>query len=291
MLKRRRTPLGSLLAGLTLLISFLPGIGEVQAETLYFGPLPMERPEEVIKQFKPMLSFLEQRLGVKTEIRYSGSYAELLERFRTGQIDIAYLGPMPYVSLRDNYPQAEPLVHFVEKEGQAHYTCALFSSGHAIKPGLAKSRFALTQALSTCGYLSVESLLRQRGEKLERHVFSYLGKHDEVVLAVARGEFDFGGAKTSIARSYAHLGIVVLAETPPLPSFALIANTRRMTPERMEQVRKTLIELQPDGRDHALLRSWGRQLRHGAVPASDANYDGVRKLMRQINNIPEESRP
>lgn len=288
MFDRLQNHLRRQLLRLTALACLLPAAALADPDTLYFAPLPMEQPEEVVKQFKPLLSFLERRLDVKIEIRYSSSYAEILERFRTGQIDLAYLGPLPYVSLRENHPQAEPLVHFLEKDGQATYSCALFGSDQRLEKPLRNKTFALTQPLSTCGYLAVDGLLRQRGERLDQQRFRYLDKHDEAVLAVARGDFDFGGAKTSIARNYAHLGIVVLAETPPLPSFALVANSRRLSAERLSQLRQTLVELDPKGRDRSLMSDWGKQLRNGAVSAADSDYDVLRRLRGQAN-IPEKN--
>ena len=269
------------------LASLLPAALPASGETLYFAPLPMEQPEEVIKQVKPLLSYLEQRLGISIEIHYSTSYAEILERFRTGQIDLAYLGPLPYVSLRDSFPQAEPLVHFLEANGEASYSCALVSNGPPLQKPLHQRRFALTQPLSTCGYLAVDALLRKQGARLDQQRFRYLDKHDEVALAVARGDYDYGGAKTAIARNYAHLGLVVLAETPPLPGFALIANGRRLSGERMQALRKALTGLAPQQRDRTLMADWGRQFRYGAVPAADGDYDVVRKLRRQTV-IPEQ---
>jgi len=264
-----------------------PALATAQPETLYFAPLPMEQPEEVVKQFKPMLNFLEKRLGVRIEIRYSTSYAEILERFRTGQIDLAYLGPLPYITLRDSYPQAEPLVHFLERDGQATYSCALFGSDQPLPKPMRDKTFALTQPLSTCGYLAVDALLRQRGESLAQQRYRYLDKHDEAVLAVARGDYDFGGAKTSIARKYTHLGVVILGETPPLPSFALVANSRRLSAARMTQLRQTLAELDPKERDRTLMSEWGGQLRNGAVNAADGDYDVLRRWRRQTS-IPEK---
>lgn len=259
-----------------------------QTDTLYFAPLPMEQPEEVVKQFKPLLNHLEKQLKVKIVIRYSTSYGEILERFRTGQIDLAYLGPLPYVTLRENFPAAEPLVHFLESNGKATYTCALISAGATLQQANAKKTFALTQPLSTCGYLTTDSLLRQQRTNLSKQQFRYLKKHDEVALAVARGDYDYGGLKTSIAQNYRHLGVQILAESPSLPSFALIANARKLPPERIEQMRKLLSSLDPKGRDQTLMKDWGKQLKHGAVAASDDDYQKIRE-MRLNTPIPTES--
>lgn len=273
---------------LALVLLTLSKVSQAQSDTLYFAPLPMEQPEEVVKQFKPMLGHLEKALGVKIVIRYSTSYDEILERFQRGEVDLAYLGPLPYVTLRDSYPDAEPLVHFLESDGQATYTCALISAGAGLpKPG-AKATFALTQPLSTCGFLATDGLLRKQRISLASQSFRYLQKHDEVALAVARGDYDYGGLRTSIARNYRHLGVQILAESAPLPSFALIANKRNLSPERLQQIRSVLTGLDPKGRDQALMKDWGKQLRHGATPAGDADYHGVREI-RQNKTIPSKN--
>lgn len=255
------------------------------AEPIRFAPLPMERPEEVVKQFKPMLTYLEGQLGTKIEITYSTSYAEILEKFRKGEVDLAYLGPLPYVALRKDFAQAEPVVHFLEKSGKATYTCALISAGEALPNKARDRRFALTQPLSTCGYLSTDDLVRKAGSTLEANRYRYLGKHDEVALAVARGDFDYGGMKTAIARNFAHLGITVLAETAPLPSFALIANHQSLSKERIEALRKLLMTS-----DSKTAKDWGDSLRNGAIPAADRDYDVVRQL-RSLAKIPDKDKP
>jgi len=259
-------------------------------DSIAFAPLPMEDPETVMRQFKPMLNYLEKSAGIGIRVEYSTDYAEILKKFREGQLDLAYLGPLPYVTLKEKYPQATPVAHFVEKSGKPTYTCAIVVAGDKVPLAtLRGKKIALTQPLSTCGYLSTDGLLRQAGITLEQARYRYLDKHDEVALAVARGEFEAGGLKTAIGKKYAHLGLNIIAETAPLPSFALIANTRTMSPEWIERLRKALTTLQPmkDATDTAITRNWGDNIRYGAVPAADSDYDGVRRL-RARADIPEQ---
>ncbi len=259
----------------------------VSAETLYFAPLPMEQPEEVVKQFKPMLSYLERQLGVSIEIRFASSYEDVLAKFQKGEVDFAYLGPLPYVTLRDKFDQAVPVVHFLEKSGKPSYTCAVISAGNPLGSGVKGKKIALTQALSTCGYLSTDGLLHKAGSSLEQNKYRYLGKHDAVAEAVASGEYDFGGIKTSIARNYEHLGVKVLAETAPIPSFALIANGKKLSSSRVESIRGALSRLKPEGADKSLMSDWGANVRFGSVDAKDSDFDVVRQLRRRAD-IPEK---
>jgi phosphonate transport system substrate-binding protein len=253
----------------------------VHAETIRFAPLPMENRETVVKQFRPMTTFLEQRLNLIIDYVYSDNYADILAKFRQSTVDVAYLGPLPYVELRASYAQAQPMVHFKEKSGNTTYTCALITVPDADfhLQNANQRKIALTQPLSTCGYLSVSGLMRAHGSSLGNNYYRYVGKHDAVALSVIRGEFDAGGVKTAIARKYAHLGLQILVETPPLPSFALVANTRTLSPELISNICQALIALVPDGKDSALLASWGDNIRFGAVMASDDDYQVVRDLL------------
>jgi phosphonate transport system substrate-binding protein len=251
------------------------------SEVITFAPLPMENRETVLKQFMPMAIYLRQTLGLEVRFDYSDSYDQILEKFRAGVIDLAYLGPLPYVSLKARADHAEPLVHFKESDGKPLYTCAIvaLADRKIDLASLSNQKVALTQPLSTCGFLSTNGLLRERGSSLARNLFRYLDKHDEVALAVVRGEYEIGGIKTAIGRKYAHLGLNVLAETAPLPSFALIANTKTLKPETRSAIRTALAGLDPAGKDKDMLALWGDNIRHGSALASDRDYAPVRALL------------
>lgn len=286
---RRRLAAASLLFAIVL-AALCPTLA-AETKSLRFAPLPMENREAMVVQFRPMVAFLQKQLGVTIEFDFSEDYAQILKKFKAGTIDLAYLGPLPYVELRAQAPQAEPLVHFNEASGQPMYTCALISLADTPLPldNLTHRRIALTQPLSTCGYLAVNGLLRQHGGSLENNSYRYLDKHDAVALAVVRGEFDAGGVKTAIGRKYAHLGIAILAETPPFPAFALIANRATLPAQTMEAFRTALTQLDPNGADKEMLASWGESLRFGAVAASDRDFDPVR-LYKGNLHIPTSSK-
>lgn len=253
----------------------------LHARTLVLAPLPMENRETVLKQFMPMAAYFRQALGHEVVFDYSDSYEEILAKFRQGRIDLAYLGPLPYVSLRSGCADAEPLVHFREANGAPSYTCSIVAAvdRDIALEGLENRKVALTQPLSTCGFLSTNGLLRERGSALSRNLYRYLDRHDEVAKAVVRGEFDIGGLKTAIGRKFEHLGLKILAETRPLPSFALVGNAATLSPEERDAIRRTLAGLDPSGADMETLSTWGENIRYGSVPASDADYDPVRALL------------
>jgi len=254
------------------------------ADTLTFSPLPMETPYTVASQWKPLLSYLEQQLGVTLVISYSQSNDEVVDKLKKGEIDLAYLGPLPYVTLKDSFDAVEPLVAFNEKNGNHSYTCAVAVTADSplgLKQ-LHDKRIALTQPLSTCGYFAVQGMLRQTGTSLENNRYRYLGPHDAVALAIVRGEFEAGGLKTAIVRKYAHLGLRVLAESPSMPGLALVANRSRLSATRITQIRRALLTASEEVR-----KSWGDNIRYGVSAVDDSDYDGMRQLSMPAS-IPQQ---
>ena len=271
-----------------LVCGLLPGL--TFAETLRFAPLPMQEPETVMRETQPMLEYLSQELEVDFEIRYATDYDDILERFRNGTVDLAYLGPLPYVLLRDRCPSATPVVAFREPGGEARYTCSGVMFADELRPldDLTDQPVALTQPLSTCGYLATARLLRDGGTRLAATDYRYFGHHDDVALAVVRGEAVAGGVKTHIARKYAHLGLDTVAESEPLPGFALVANRQTVSDARLQELRQALVDLRPEEseEDAARMAEWGESLRHGAQAVDDEDYAPIRRLRGEVT-IPE----
>ena len=257
------------------------------AKDISFAPWPMEQKEKVFRQIVPMLHFLEKPLGQHFSVKYFSNYDEILNKFKAEEIDLVFLGPLPYIQLREKYLDAEPVVRFLNEQGKATYTCSLVTgveSGLTSITDLKDQRLALTQPHSTCGYLCADNILQQAGLSVNDTVFQYLGSHQKVALAVIRGEFKVGGVKTSIGKKYSHLGLQLLAETDPLPGFVLVANKRTLTDTQIETIRTTLLKLQPLNNPvhHSLMEEWGKNIRYGTITAQDSDYDVIREKLRGI---------
>ncbi len=255
----------------------------VWAEALRFAPLPMESREVVEAQFRPMVDALAQALATDIAIVFVADYEELLEQLRHGRLDLAYLGPLPYVRLREAYPAAEPLVIFREASGEPQHTCALVAALGEVPrlAGLQDRRIALSQPLSTCGMLVTDALLRRHGTLLSHHTVFYAGTHAEAVLAVARGDAHLAGVKTAIARKFEKLGLEVRAESEPLPGFTLVANAATLAPPLRHAIIQFLLAADQPLRQGGL--AWGEKVGFGVVPAHDRDFDPVRHLLQQAS--------
>jgi phosphonate transport system substrate-binding protein len=246
-----------------------------------FAPLPLEERGIIYEQFKGLVDYLAEETGLLFRWVHHGDYADILGEFRAGAIDLAYLGPLPYVILRRDTPHAEPLACFRDSDGAASYTCSLVAWGadRRLPEGLSGVHVGLTQPYSTCGYLAVSQMLASAGRSLgaDGNSFEYAGSHQAAALGVARGRYDVAGVKTAIARRYTHLGLETIATSSRFPGFTLVANTRTLSPDRIRRLRAALLDLDPsaDAGLRARMGHWGRHIRNGAVPAARCDYAGV----------------
>ncbi len=248
----------------------------------------------VVRRVKPMVDSLSQRAGVAIELRYVPDYAEILRLFQDGAIDLAYLGPLPFTILSERTDAAVPLARFREADGSERYTCALVSFAdlrlEAIDP--ASRRVALTQPLSTCGFLATGLMLRRYGIELQTTPHDYTGSHSDVALSVVRGSHTLGGLKTDIARRHAHLGLVVEAESAPFPGFVLAGNADTLPADLLGRLTAALTTLKPleNEEDAKATAGWGAEFRAGAAPASAEDFVTTRQLIRAFPELRGELR-
>lgn len=246
------------------------------AGSLRIAPLPMENREATVKAFNPIVEYLKQQLGQPIELVYFDKNHEIVQAFKDKTIDVALLGSLPYLALERKGGKGEPLVLFREADGQATYRCVLVkaSSDAVSLKVLRGKRIALTQPLSTCGYLGANAMLRQQaGISLESLKYRYLNTHEAAALAVVAGEADLASIKEEFARKFANLGLVILAYSEPVPALGLFANQATLAPSRIADIRRVLLTA-----PEASYRNWGNSMRYGMTSAQDTSFQSLRRF-------------
>lgn len=263
----------ALLCGLSACCTFATGAA---AEPLRIAPLPMENREATVKAFNPLLTHLQQQLGQPVELAYFDKNSAVVAALQNRAIDVALLGPLPYVALRQRGGEAEPLVFFREANGAARYRCVLvmFGGDRTSPRELRGKRIALTQPMSTCGYLGTNAILRElAGITLEETRYRYLDTHEAAALAVVAGEAEAAGVKEEFALKFAPLGLVVVGASDWVPAVGLFASRATLSRERIEEIRRILLATPAE-----VYGRWGNSLRYGMVAAADADFDSLRRL-------------
>jgi len=269
------------------LATFVAGAAAA-GQTIRFAPLPMEDERIVHEQFDDLARSLEEATGLTLRWVFHRDNLEIIERFKAGEIDLAYLGPLPHVVLARDFPAAQSIGCFRDEDGTAGYTCSLMVNGDSdlTLDRLQGVRIGLTQPYSTCGYLAVSHLLGSVGLTLDGdgNTYRYTGSHSNAALALARGEFDVVGVKTTIGKRYQHLDLKFIATSPPYPGFALIANTATLAPDTVAALRAAVLALDPV-RSPALakrMEGWVDHLRYGVAPPGACDYRPVAAALDRL---------
>ncbi|MFW9626805.1 MAG: PhnD/SsuA/transferrin family substrate-binding protein [Sulfurospirillum sp.] len=262
---------------IALFISF-----SLHARPLVFAPLPFFNSNQILEDFFPMVNYLEEALDENIAFHYEKKYDDIIAAFKANKIDIAYFGPLPFLTLQKSFPYALPIITFHESDGERGYRCALVKfAGDTLSPK-ATLKVALTQPLSTCGYTKTKVLVNDYlHTNLDTMLYRYVGTHDEVALSIIRGDFQMGGMKESIAKEYASLGLEVIQTTSLIPGFSLVVNTQTLSLEQIEKIKSILLAAPKE-----VYQTWGKDIRYGM---SETDMEMFKHLKSEIEtfNVPQ----
>ena len=133
-------------------------------------------------------------------------------------------------------------------------------------------------------------MLLEAGVGVERlGSFEHLGHHDAVAAAVLRGDYDAGAVMESVAAQYEAEGLMTLAQSPPIPEFNICA-ARELPGAVQEALRAALLALSRDEAAGAAVLEALYADYTGFAPATDADYAGVREMMRKLGLLGETAR-
>lgn len=244
-------------------------------QNIKFAPLPKEKIETLEKEYRPFLEWLSKNTGDNYEFVMAADYRDLINKIKSGEVDIAYLGPLPYAIIRQQTDIVKPIVKFLDKSGNSAYTCSIItrknSAIHSVKE-LKGKKISLTQKYSTCGYYTAK--LAFDSEKIPLENYSFDGNHANVALNVLLGESDAGSLQTNYFKKYEYLGLKKIYESKELPGFMLAANIQKLSNTKIQKIKTAIAKLSPvtNEKDAELTKKWSENIKYGAVEASEADY-------------------
>lgn len=269
-----------------ILLAFLaftaPLLAEAKVE-LTFGIYATDRPTEVVKKFKPLLSAIEKdmskRLGeaVKIKIIVSKSYEEGVSNLSSGKVDFSRFGPASYIIATQQNPGVSILA-MESKKGKKEFfgiICVQQDSNIQSLADLKGKRFAFGNQQSTIGrYLSQSQLMEAEVFAKDLESFDYLGRHDKVGAAVAAGKYDAGALKESTFKKLVKKG----SKLREIARFKNVTKPWIASPDLSLSLRTALTETLLSLKDKKAL---GVIKKATFVAASKGDYEDIRSSMEE----------
>lgn len=279
-----------------LLVFFLLGCGacelleksqKQEISVLRIGVLPELSDQKLIARHQSLFNYLADEAGIPCKFVSSGTYADLLDQFHDGKIDLAYFGGVTFVKAykRDN---AVPLImRDIDSQFTSYFLVAAGSSARTLED-LKGSTFSFGSRNSTSGHLMPRYFMEQRGIHPE-HFFKdiqYSGKHDLTGIWVQEGKVEAGVANSKIINTMLENEILqkkqirILWETPPYADYVWAVHPT-MSDALQNKIREIFLKLDPENPKH---RDIMKNLNAGSfLPAHISEFSDLIAVQRNMS--------
>lgn len=271
----------SLVAGLALCAS---AVTSFAAGVLRVSAIPDEAPTELLRKFKPLGAYLEQKIGMKVEFVPVADYPAVVEALATDRLDMAWLGGFTFVQVNLKTGNAIPLV---QREQDAQFTSKFITSDPNVKSlaDLKGKTFAFGSISSTSGSLMPRYFMLQDNIKPETYFsrVAYSGAHDATAAWVQAGKVDAGVLNASVWDKLVNSGKVdtnkvkVFATTPTYFDYNWTVRGT-LDPALAEKIKQAFLALDPAKPDDKAILDLQAASRF--IATKPENYKGIEDAAR-----------
>jgi phosphonate transport system substrate-binding protein len=190
----------SLLRPLLLATALLSAGASYAEQVLRVSAIPDESPTELQRKFKPLGSYLEQKLGMKVVFTPVTDYAASVEGLINHKLDMVWFGGFTFVQANER--SHGKIVPIVQREEDEKFKSVFITTDKSINKleDLKGKTFSFGSESSTSGHLMPRYYL------LAAHVnpdtdlkrVAFAGAHDATAAAVAGGKVDAGALNISV---------------------------------------------------------------------------------------------
>lgn len=192
-------PLPALKTLLAATLLFAASLGHAQ-QVLRVSAIPDEAPTELQRKFKPLGSYLEQKIGMKVEFVPVTDYPASVEGLINNKLDMVWFGGFTFVQAKIR--SGGKVVPIVQREEDEKFKSVFITTDKSITKleDLKGKTFSFGAESSTSGHLMPRSFLL--GAKINPDTdmkrIAFSGAHDATVAAVAGGKVDAGVLNISV---------------------------------------------------------------------------------------------
>lgn len=274
------------LAGLLVSVAALTtSITAHAQQVLRVSAIPDEAPTELQRKFKPLGSYLEQKLGVKVEFIPVTDYAASVEGLINNKLDMVWFGGFTFVQakIRSN----GKVIPIVQREEDEKFRSVFITTDKSIQTleDLKGKTFTFGSESSTSGHLMPRFFLLAAkinpDTDMKRVAFS--GAHDATVAAVSGGKVDAGALNISVWEKLVTQGKVdrnvvrVFYTTPGYYDYNWTVRAD-MAPALRKKLTDAFLALNPNDAQGKEILDLQRATRF--IPTRVENYDQIEKAAR-----------
>jgi phosphonate transport system substrate-binding protein len=284
-----RFPAAAVLAAVLALVA-APAHAADAPKVLRVTAIPDEAPNELIRKFEPLGTYLSKRLGVEVKFVPVTDYPAVVEGLAGGHVDLAWLGGFTFVQARRRTGNAIPLVQRAE---DAHFHSKFITrpgSGITKLEDLKGKTFAFGSPSSTSGHLMPRFFLQQAGvdpEKAFSH-FAFSGAHDATAKWVEGGKVDAGALNESVWNKLVDdkkidpAKVVVFYTTPDFYDYNWTVRGD-LDPKLVEAIKAAFLALDPAKPEDKKILDLQRATRF--VETKVGNYAGIESAARSAGLV------
>ncbi|MBC7473818.1 MAG: phosphate/phosphite/phosphonate ABC transporter substrate-binding protein [Candidatus Sericytochromatia bacterium] len=264
------------------------------------GFVPSENMQEVTKNAQPLAEMLSKAVGKEVKTFIATDYTGIVEAFRAGKLDIAFLTPAAYVMA--NNEAGVKVVLKAQRHGNDFFYSAIITrkdSGINKLEDFKDKTFSFGDTLSTSGNIFPKKMFLDKGidpKEAFKHVI-YSGGHDATVLAVFNKKVDGGavfsndtkghdGAWTQFLKPEEASQIKAIAYSDPIPADNVCVS-KDLDPEIEKKLTQAFIDVGKDKVGQKLIQKLYRI--DSFVPATDKDYESVKIAIKVAGiDLPNE---
>ncbi len=257
------------------------------------GVLPDQTDEAVLARHTPLLDYLANATSLDIELLISSDYADLVEQFRLGHVDLAWFGGLTFIQAEASSGAEALAFRDVDIRFTSCYLARVDDSRSNVRE-FEDAKFSFGPQLSTSGHLMPRFFLERDGIQPEQFFGStrHSPGHDQTARFVAEGDVDIGVANCIIVQSMFDDGALdpakvrIIETTPPYSDYVWATHPSVDEPTR-ELLLDALLALDATNPEHRrILRLQGA---NAYLPASPSNFVLVRQAARSQGLVAEES--
>ncbi len=233
--------------------------------------------------YNAFFSELTNQTGSSFEWLGSKTYDDVINKLKTGEADIGYVGPFAYVVAQDSFG-VKILCRTISEGNEEFYRSIIVTrkdSGIRRLEDLKGKSFSFTDPKSTSGYLFPLAKLIASGVSQEDFAeVKFVKRHVNSLLAVYKGHVDAGATSiTALDKIDLNMDeLLVLWQSEPIYRGLWIA--RKDLPDgQFTKIQRAMLQISSSKKSEEIFNELTTK---GFIMGKDSDYDNVREVIKWL---------